>query len=259
MKTVILAGGLGTRLSEETDVRPKPMVEIGGIPILVHVMRIYAAAGFEEFVVALGYKGTAVKEYFRDFGLHNSDLELRLGQPDPIILHENGGLPNWHIVLADTGGGTETGGRIKRLEHWLGDEERFFLTYGDGVADIDIRLLLEFHKSHGKIATVTAVRPPARFGDIAFNGSDLVDHFGEKTQAGAGWINGGFFVLERAALDYISGDDAIWEREPLERLAADGQLAAYRHEGFWQPMDTLREKRLLEELWASGRAPWKVW
>lgn len=256
MKTVILAGGRGSRLAEETDVRPKPMVEIGGRPILWHIMSVYSAAGFDDFVVALGYKGDVVKEYFRDYALHNSDLELRLGSPESVTLHENSAVPNWHVVLADTGVGTETGGRIKRLERWLGEDDRFFLTYGDGVADVDLRRLLEFHLEHGRLATVTAVRPPARFGDIAVNGSDLVEHFGEKTQAGAGWINGGFFVLERAALDYIAGDDVVWEREPLERLALEEQLVAYRHEGFWQPMDTLREKRLLEELWASGRAPW---
>lgn len=258
MKTVILAGGRGSRLAEETDVRPKPMVEIGGRPILWHIMSVYSAAGFDNFVVALGYKGDVVKEYFRDYALHNSDLELRLGSPESVTLHENSAVPNWHVVLADTGVTTETGGRIKRVERWLGDDDRFFLTYGDGVADVDLRRLLEFHLEHGRLATVTAVRPPARFGDIAVNGSDLVEHFGEKTQAGAGWINGGFFVLERAVLDYIAGDDVVWEREPLERLALEEQLVAYRHEGFWQPMDTLREKRLLEELWASGRAPWAV-
>lgn len=259
MKTVILAGGRGSRLAEETDVRPKPMVEIGGRPILWHIMKIYSAAGFDDFVVALGYKGDVIKGYFRDFALHNSDLELHLGRPDPVTLHENGSVPDWHIVLADTGLGTETGGRIKRVERWLGGDERFFLTYGDGVADVDARRLLKFHLAHGKLATVSAVRPPARFGDIAVGGGDLVEHFGEKTQAGAGWINGGFFVLERGALEYIPGDEAIWEREPLERLAADGQLAAFRHDGFWQPMDTLRERLLLEELWVSGRAPWKIW
>jgi glucose-1-phosphate cytidylyltransferase len=259
MKAVILAGGRGSRLSEETDVRPKPMVEIGGRPILWHIMNLYAAAGINDFIVALGYMGEVIKEYFRDFALHNSDLELHLGRPDPITLHENGRLPDWHVVLTDTGVDTQTGGRIKRIEAWLGDDERFLLTYGDGVADIDLQRLLEFHLTHGKLATVTAVRPPARFGDIALNGSDVVERFGEKTQAGAGWINGGFFVLERRALDYIAGDDVIWEREPLERLAEEQQLVAFRHEGFWQPMDTLRERRLLEDLWASGKAPWKIW
>lgn len=260
MKTVILAGGLGTRLAEETDVRPKPMVEIGGMPILAHIMRIFGAAGFNEFVIATGYKGAAIKDYFLNFELYNSDVELRFGgHPDAVRLHENGDLPDWTVVLADTGLETQTGGRIKRLARWLGSDEAFFLTYGDGVADLDVRRVLNFHRSHGRLATVTAVRPPARFGEIRFGGGDVVAEFGEKTQTGEGWINGGFFVLDRRVLEYIAGDETIWEREPMERLAAEEQLVGYRHDGFWLPMDTLREKRLLEELWASGRAPWKRW
>jgi glucose-1-phosphate cytidylyltransferase len=254
MKTVILAGGLGTRLAEETDVTPKPMVEIGGSPILWHIMKIYNAAGFREFVVALGYRSEVVKRYFLDYYHVRNDLTISgRGQVD---VHD-GDREDWLIHLIDTGVDTQTGGRIRRLADRLRDGT-FMLTYGDGVADVACRELVEFHRSHGKLATVTAVRPPARFGGLAFDG-DLVAEFMEKPQIGEGWINGGFFVLEPAVLDYIDGDDTLWEREPLERLAADGQLVAYRHEGFWQPMDTLRDLRLLESLWQSGDVPWKVW
>jgi glucose-1-phosphate cytidylyltransferase len=251
---VILAGGLGTRLAEETDLTPKPMVEIGGSPILWHIMKIYNAAGFREFVVALGYRSEVVKRYFLDYYHVRNDLTISGG--GKVDVHD-GDREDWLIHLIDTGIDTQTGGRIRRLADRLRDGT-FMLTYGDGVADVACRELVEFHRSHGKLATVTAVRPPARFGGLAFNG-DLVAEFMEKPQIGEGWINGGFFVLEPEVLDYIDGDDTLWEREPLERLAADGQLVAYRHEGFWQPMDTLRDVRLLETLWQSGDVPWKVW
>ena len=256
MKVVILAGGLGTRLSEETTIRPKPMVEIGGRPILWHIMNIYAAHGFDEFIVALGYKGDIVKQYFLNFFATNNDItvDLRTGTT---TVHD-GRQPNWRVHLVDTGAQTMTGGRIKRLQHWLGDDETFMLTYGDGVADVNIADLVAFHESHGKLATVTTVRPPARFGEIKFD-HNRVDAFSEKPQTSEGWINGGFFVLNSKTLDYVSGDDTIWERGPLERLAAEGELMAFKHDGFWQAMDTLREKQLLEELWRSGRAPWRVW
>lgn len=255
VKTVILAGGFGSRLAEETVVRPKPMVEIGGKPILWHIMKIYSSYGFSEFIIALGYKGEVIKEYFLNFYALNNDLTIDLSTGQTVI--HDGNQPHWKVHLVDTGLRTQTGGRLKRLAPWIG-RETFMMTYGDGVADIDIRRLVEFHRSHGKLATVTAVRPPARFGGLSFDG-DLVVRFVEKPQAGEGWINGGFFVLEPGVLDYIEGDETVWEREPLERLAADGQLVAYKHEGFWQPMDTLREKQLLEALWESGKAPWKVW
>jgi glucose-1-phosphate cytidylyltransferase len=256
MKAIILAGGLGSRLAEETVVKPKPMVEIGGQPILLHIMRIYAAAGIDEFIVALGYRGEAIKEYFLNFYALTNDLTLDLAQGKTTIHHGN--QPPWRVHLVDTGLHTQTGGRVRRLARWVGDDQTFALTYGDGVADLDIRRLLDFHKSHGKLATVTTVRPPARFGGIVFDGNQ-VSEFTEKPQAGEGWINGGFFVLDRGVFDYIDGDETLWEREPSERLARDGQLMAYRHDGFWQPMDTLRERKLLEDLWASGKAPWKVW
>jgi glucose-1-phosphate cytidylyltransferase len=256
MKTVILAGGLGTRLSEETQVRPKPMVEVGGHPMLWHIMNIYAHQGFQDFVVALGYKGELIKDYFLNFHTRNSDLHIDLARGQAEVHRGSTGVP-WRVDLIDTGLATQTGGRLKRLAAWL-DEDLFMLTYGDGVADVDLKALLNFHQSHGKLATVTAVRPPARFGGLALDG-DAVLRFTEKPQAGDGWINGGFFVLDRRVLDYIEGDATLWERDPLERLADQGQLRAYRHEGFWQPMDTIRERNLLEELWTSGEAPWKMW
>ena len=255
MKTVILCGGLGTRLSEETEVRPKPMVEIGGRPILWHIMRGYARWGFAEFVLALGYKGEHIKRYFVDYHQLQSHLTVSLGS-GKVTAHD-GEREDWTVDLVDTGAATQTGGRLKRIAPWLGDGT-FLFTYGDGVSDVDLTDVLAFHRRHGRLATVTAVRPPARFGGLVFDG-DLVRDFTEKPQIGEGWINGGFFVLEPGVLDYIVGDDTIFEREPLERLAKDGQLAAYRHEGFWQCMDTLRDVRLLEGLWESGRAPWKVW
>ena len=254
MKTVILAGGLGTRLAEETDATPKPMVEIGGSPILWHIMKIYSSAGFSEFVLALGYRAEVVKRYFLDYYRLRNDLTIT---GDGKVEVHDGSPEDWRIDLVDTGIETQTGGRIKRLADRL-REGTFMLTYGDGVADVPCADLLEFHRSHGKLATVTAVRPPARFGGLMFDG-DLVSDFVEKPQIGEGWINGGFFVLEPGVLDYIDGDDTIWERDPLERLAQEGQLAAFRHEGFWQPMDTLRDVRLLRTLWDSGDTPWKVW
>ncbi|MHB0913515.1 MAG: glucose-1-phosphate cytidylyltransferase [Armatimonadota bacterium] len=255
MKAVILSGGLGTRLSEETSIKPKPMVEIGGKPMLWHIMNIYAAHGFSDFVLALGYKGEDIKEYFVNFYSLNNNLTVELGTGN-VSVHDGANL-NWKVHLVDTGLNTQTGGRVKRVQPWIGDET-FMLTYGDGVTDVNIKELVDFHKSHGKLATITAVRPPARFGGLRFNG-DHVEEFTEKPQTGEGWINGGFFVLEPQIFDYIEGDETFWELGPLERLASEGQLVAYKHGGFWQAMDTLREKRILESLWESGNPPWKVW
>lgn len=256
MKVVILAGGFGTRLSEETVVRPKPMVEIGGKPILWHIMNLYAAYDVKEFIIALGYKGESIKEYFLNFYAFNNDISIDLASGKTTI--HDGNQPNWKIHLVDTGLHTQTGGRLKRLKQWLGDDDTFLFTYGDGVADLDIEAVVKFHHSHGKLATVTTVRTPARFGRIAFEG-DSICNFYEKPQSGEGWINGGFFVLNSKAIDYIEGDDIPWEKEPLEGLAQDGQMMGYRHYGFWSCMDTLREKNYLEELWTSKKAPWKVW
>ncbi|HLN04583.1 MAG TPA: glucose-1-phosphate cytidylyltransferase [Bryobacteraceae bacterium] len=256
MKTVILAGGLGTRLAEETQIKPKPMVEIGGKPMLWHLMNIYATYGFAEFVVALGYKGECIKDYFLNFYALNNDLTIDLCNGDTVMHHKR--QPGWRVHLVDTGLHTDTGGRIKRLGEWIGNET-FLLTYGDCVANINICDLVEFHRAHGKLATVSAVRPPARFGGLRLNGGGQIVEFTEKPQTGEGWINGGFFVLEPGVLDFIAGDKTIWEREPLEALARENELMAFYHEGFWQPMDTLREKMLLEKLWSSGQAPWRVW
>ncbi len=252
MKTVILAGGLGTRLAEETGTRPKPMVEIGGDPILLHVMTIYAHYGFNEFLVACGYKGEMIKEYFHDYFLHKSDVMIDLADGSFELLNAQG--RDWRIGVVDTGPSTMTGGRILRLKSYL-ETEPFMVTYGDGLGDVDIEALVAFHRSHGKLATVTAVRPPSRFGGLVID-RGAVREFSEKPQVGEGWINGGFFVFEPQVLDYLSGDSAILEREALEKLAADGQLMAFEHQGFWQPMDTLREKQLLEDLWQQGKAPW---
>lgn len=255
MRVVILAGGLGTRLQEETIVKPKPMIEIGARPILWHIMNIYAAHEYKEFLVALGYKGEVIKNYFLNYYYLRNSFTIHLGNAH-VNVHKTG-REDWVVHLIDTGLHTETGGRIKRLASWIGNET-FMMTYGDGVANINIRELVTFHRKHGKLATVTAVRPAARFGGLSFNG-DLVARFTEKPQIGEGWINGGFFVLEPLVLDYIEGDNIIFEREPLERLAQDGQLVAYRHDDFWQCMDTLRDVRLMENLWQNGNAPWKVW
>ncbi len=255
MKTVILAGGMGSRLSEETQLRPKPMVDIGDKPILWHIMNVYAAHGFDEFVIALGYRGEYIKEYFQKYYLLNNDLSIDLARGNTTV--HDGSLPEWKIHLVDTGLHTMSGGRLRRLRRWLGDEP-IMMTYGDGVANVDVRALVAFHRRHGKLATLTAVRPPARFGALTLDG-DLVSEFTEKPQSGEGWLNGGFFVLEPGVFEYLDGDSTIWERTPLERIAADGQLTAYRHEGFWQPMDTLRDKTYLCELWEAGKAPWKVW
>jgi glucose-1-phosphate cytidylyltransferase len=255
MKVVILAGGLGTRLSEETSVRPKPMVEIGGRPILWHIMKIYATQGFKDFLVACGYKGECIKEYFHNFAARSNDCFIDLKTGGREVVGQNG--IDWRVGLIDTGANTMTGGRILRLKKWLQDGT-FMATYGDGVANVDVNALLKFHRESGKLATVTAVRPPARFGGLILDGN-LVTRFSEKSQADAGWINGGYFVFEPGIFDYITDDDSILERETLEGLAADGQLAAYSHEDFWQPMDTIREKQMLEELWQTGDAPWASW
>jgi glucose-1-phosphate cytidylyltransferase len=257
VKVAILAGGLGTRLSEETQVKPKPMAEIGEHPILWHIMKVYGEQGFTEFVICLGYKGYVIKEYFANYFLHNADVTFDLRGRE-MVVHENAAEP-WRVTLVDTGAETQTGGRLKRVADHLGGE-RFMLTYGDGVADIDLSALVAAHESHGRLATVTAVQPPGRFGALQFGGDGTtVRRFVEKPTGDGGWMNGGFFVLEPAVLDYIAGDETLWEKEPLEQLAGEGQLAAYRHRGFWQPMDTLRDKRILEQLWESGSAPWKMW
>jgi glucose-1-phosphate cytidylyltransferase len=256
MKAVILAGGLGSRLSEETTLRPKPMVEIGGKPILWHIMNIYAAYDINEFIIALGYKAEVIKEYFLNFYALNNDISIDLSSGKTTI--HDGKQPNWKIHLVDTGLNTETGGRLKRLASWFDKNETFMFTYGDGVADINLDALLQFHKLRGKLATVTAVRAPARFGRMAID-KDHVTDFYEKPEEGEGWINGGFFVLNAQVMDYIEGDKTSWEHAPIERLARDNQMAGYTHRGFWSCMDTLREKNMLEDLWTSGSAPWKVW
>jgi glucose-1-phosphate cytidylyltransferase len=256
MKVVILAGGFGSRLSEETLLRPKPMVEIGGKPILWHIMNIYAAYGFTEFIIALGPKGEVVKEYFLNFYALNNDISIDLKSGKTTI--HDGKQPNWKIHLIDTGLYTQTGGRLKRLAQWFSPDETFMFTYGDGVADVDLRALAGFHKSHGKLATVTAVRTPARFGRMAIV-DGLVTEFFEKPGEGEGWINGGFFVLNVKALDYIEGDESSWEKQSVESLTKDGQIYGYCHHGFWSCMDTLKEKNMLEEMWSLGHAPWQVW
>ena len=255
MNVVILAGGMGTRLTEETELKPKPMVEIGGRPILWHIMKHYAHHGFKEFFIALGYRGEIVKRFFLDYCSLSGSMSVDLSQ-GRVNNHQND-CEDWLVHLKDTGNETNTGGRLKRLQPWLSGGT-FMLTYGDGVSDVDLEKLLEFHRAHGRIATVTAVRPPARFGGLIFNG-DLVTEFTEKPQIGEGWINGGFMVFEPQIFDYLDGDEDSLETHALERLALDKQLVAFRHEAFWQCMDTMREVRLLENLWRNGNAPWKVW
>lgn len=255
VKVVMLAGGLGTRIAEETEVKPKPMIEIGGHPILWHIMKHYGYHGFNEFFVALGYKGEFIKRYFVDYATLKGSMTVDIPRGD-VKVHERD-CEDWKVHLIDTGLSTQTGGRVKRLEPYLKDGT-FMVTYGDGVCDVDLQRLLAFHRSHGKIATVTAVRPPARFGGLVFEG-DMVSEFTEKPQIGEGWINGGFLVFEPQIFDYIEGDRSSLEADALERLAEDRQLAAYRHGDFWQCMDTLRDKRLLESLWESGEAAWKKW
>lgn len=255
MKVAILAGGKGTRLAEETVVKPKPMVEIGGRPILWHIMMHYAHFGHRDFFIALGYKGEVIKKYVVDYAALGTSLSVNLRSGR--VVHHGGYVPDWDVHLVDTGLETMTGGRIKRLAPWIGNET-FMLTWGDGVADVDLDALLRFHRSHGRLATMTVVRPPARYGHIRQEGHRVVE-FNEKPQTAEGWINGAFFVLEPEVFEYIEGDATMWEKEPLERLAAEGELMAYQHTSFWQCMDTLREKHLLEQLWESGRAPWKLW
>ncbi len=255
MQAVILAGGLGTRLGEETAIRPKPMIEIGGMPIIWHIMKLYSAHGVNDFIVCLGYKGYLIKEYFANYFLHTADVTIDLKQ-NAIEVHQNRSEP-WKITLVETGADTQTGGRLKAIRPYLNEGEPFCFTYGDGLASIDIAELIAFHRAHGKRATISAVAPPGRFGAIEFDG-DRVRNFREKPDGDGAMINGGFFVADPSVLDLVDGPDMPWEREPLERLAADGELMAYRHNGFWQPMDTLRDKVHLEELWASG-APWKCW
>jgi glucose-1-phosphate cytidylyltransferase len=256
MKAVILAGGRGTRIAEESHLRPKPMIEIGGRPLLWHIMRIYAHHGVNEFVICLGYRGYMIKEYFANYFLHESDVTFDLAD-DTRTYHDSRSQP-WKVTLADTGEATMTGGRIKRIRRFLDPDEPFLLTYGDGVADVDVEAQIAFHREQGAAATMTVVRPPARFGDARVDGGRITG-FAEKPQASSGYINGGFFVLEPSVIDLIDGDDTVWEREPLEGLSTRGELAAWHHDGFWQAMDTLREREVLEHHWSSGAAPWKVW
>lgn len=256
MKAVILAGGLGTRISEETHLKPKPMIEIGGMPILWHIMKSYSAHGINDFVVCCGYKGYLIKEYFANYFLHMSDVTFDMAN-NQMQVHQHKAEP-WRVTLVDTGDDTLTGGRLKRVANYVLDEEAFCFTYGDGVSDVDITAQLAFHKQHGKLATVTAVQPPGRYGALNMDGA-TVRGFVEKPKGDGGWINGGFFMLSPKCLDYIEGDMSSWEGEPLARIAEDGQLMAFEHRGFWQPMDTLRDKNQLEELWQTGKALWKCW
>jgi glucose-1-phosphate cytidylyltransferase len=257
MKVVILAGGLGTRISEETHLKPKPMIEIGGKPILWHIMKIYSAHGINEFVICLGYKGYLIKEYFANYHLHMSDVTFDLSNNSKKI--HNNYSENWKVTLVDTGEETMTGGRVKRIYDYVKDEENFCLTYGDGVSDVNISDLIKFHKLHGKLATLTATQPPGRFGAIQINPQNVITDFQEKPDGDGRFINGGFFVMSPKVIKYIDGDKTLFEQEPLKNLARDHQLTAFKHTGFWQPMDTLRDKTQLEEMWQSGKAPWKNW
>lgn len=256
MKVVILAGGLGTRLSEETDVRPKPMVEIGGKPILWHIMKLYSHYGYNEFVICLGYKGYAIKEYFTNYLLHNSDITIDIQNRETTI--HKATLEDWKVTLVDTGVSSMTGGRIKRIQKYVNNEP-FMLTYGDGVSNVDISKLVEFHKTNKKKVTVTTIQPTGKFGVLAINEDQIVESFVEKPREGNHWINGGFFVCEPDVFSYIDGDHSIWEKDPLENLAKEKEICAYKHHGFWQPMDTLKDKNDLNELWNTNKAPWAIW
>lgn len=256
MKAVILAGGFGTRISEETSLKPKPLIEIGGKPILWHIMKIYSSHGIKDFIICLGYKGYLIKEFFANYYLHTSDVTFDMANNSMQFL--NSYAESWKVTLVDTGLETMTGGRLKRIASYIKNEESFCFTYGDGVGDIDITKLIEFHHNKGVLATMTTVAPSGRFGATEIDEHDFITSFQEKPQ-NAGWINGGFFVCSPKVLEYITSDDSVWERDPLENLAKDSQLVAYKHSGFWQPMDTLREKTLLESLWQKGKAPWKTW
>jgi len=257
MKAVILAGGLGTRLSEETEIKPKPMVEIGGKPILWHIMKTYSAHGVNDFVICCGYKGYMIKEYFANYFLHMSDVTFDM-KDNSMQVHQNN-AEQWTVTLVDTGENTMTGGRLKSVKSYVKDEQAFCFTYGDGVGNVDITSLIEFHENHGKQATLTATRPPGRYGALKFGPDCSVESFQEKPEGDGSWINGGYFVMHPDAIDRIAGDTTSWESEVLSELAKDGQLSAYQHKGFWQPMDTLREKNHLNDLWESGKAPWKIW
>lgn len=256
MKAVILAGGLGTRISEETGIKPKPMIEVGGHPIIWHIMKMYSAHGVNDFILCLGYKGYVIKEYFSNYFLHTSDVTINMAD-NSIKVHRAAAEP-WTVTLVDTGAETQIGGRIKRILPYVADDEAFCLTYGDGVGDIPIGEVIRKHQASNRLCTVTATQPPGRFGALQTEG-DRVSGFTEKPHGDGGWINGGFFVVSPKVIDYIEGDATVWEREPLEQLARDGQLGVHFHDGFWQPMDTLRDKKYLEELWAQGKAPWKTW
>lgn len=256
MKAVILAGGLGTRISEETGTRPKPMVEIGGKPILWHILKLYSHYGIQDFIICCGYKGYVIKEYFANYFLHSSDVTIDMSE-NSMAVHQRNAEP-WKVTLVDTGDATLTGGRLARVRDYV-DGETFSLTYGDGVSDVRLDELMRFHNQGGKLATVTAVQPPGRFGLLDLDDDCIVRGFQEKPEGDGGWINGGFFILEPGIFSYLDGDETIWEQTPLKQLAASGQLQAYKHHGFWQPMDTLRDRHLLEDLWHGGRAPWKVW
>ena len=257
MKAVILAGGFGTRISEESGIRPKPMVEIGGKPILWHIMKIFSAYNVNDFIICCGYKGYVIKEYFVNYFLHRSDITVDVKKNKIEVLQND--VEPWRVSMIDTGENTMTGGRLKRVKEYIGNET-FFMTYGDGVSDININELLEFHEKQNTLATVTAVQPPGRFGTFTLGeGQSKISNFREKPKGDGAWVNGGYFVLEPGVIDYINGDDTVWEKEPLTRLAKDGQLSAYKHEGIWQPMDTLRDKHLLDDMWNAGKAPWRIW
>ena len=257
MKAVILAGGLGSRLSEETTVRPKPMVEVGGQPILWHILKIYSHYGINDFVICLGYKGYVIKEYFANYLLHSANVTIDL-QSNRVQIHANDCEP-WRVTLIDTGASTMTGGRLKRILPYVQDEETFCFTYGDGVSDVNIGSLIEYHRRHGKAVTLTATQPTGKFGALEIQGDGQLTEFTEKPKGDGRWVNGGFFVLSPKVANYIAGDETSWEREPLEQLSREGEVFAFKHSGFWQPMDTLHDKRLLEDLWSTGKAPWKVW